>query len=1368
MKSLKSALRYLITLGFFTLFNLLVNSQENILFHDVSDGLSQRTVTCIAQDNNDFLWIGTQYGLNKFDGLNYEQFYHIESDTNSLIRNNIRALVVDKKNNFLWIGTYGGGLDRLDLTTGNFSHFNTYNGRLSDDYILDIYLDGNQILWVATEKGGINILDSKTGLRKSKVGALNIEQIKTTYITSLCGDGDRVLAGTNENGLLIINSKSGTVRQKNIDNQRIRSIVNGNSGQYFIGTDNGVFEFGSNKNNTYNFDKLKGSVILSMHLSSSGKLYIGTENNGLYVYTSNKELEEYRAENDNTLNSISGNSIWDIYEDNSGIVWLGFYLQGLNKIDALENKFQNIKKIKSAKKSFQLSLVSDIEESSDSMMIWIGTDGSGIFSYDLKEETFASYEHIWETASITSLLSDSNNNLWLATWNDGVKLYDPETRAIETIYADDNDENTLSGNCIHSMIEDRQKNVWIACFESGLDIFNLEGKKIKTISDQEILSTKIRVLIQDCYGSIILGTEESGIQIIKTDEAYNIKSSDSFLHSQSRRHYNPTINDLYIDSECNLWIGSNGGLIFKPAEQDSFRTFTTKDGLPSNMIRSIEEDDSELIWASTNQGIFSFDRKARMVKNYTKSDGLLSNEFSKESSLKSSSGNLHFGSISGVNYFCPDSIKLNTKIPKVFITNVLVSDEKVDHNNGKIVLAHNQNDIRFEFATLNFTQPEQNQFKYKLEGLDEDWQKPTNSRSSDYRNLKPGNYTFFIKGSNNDDIWNENTSSISFKIKKPFYNTLFAWLVYFLLIGMILYHFIKNLLAKQKLKADLELEHLEIEKLRELDEMKSQFFANISHEFMTPLTMIISPLKGLISQSSQNLTQNTAGTMLKNAERLETYIEQILNLAKLESKIIKLQIGKYNFNPFLKNIINNFKEAAAKKAIEIEVQLTEEPIYLFYDNSKLEQVFVNLLSNAIKYTENGGKVTVVLSIEEEYVDIRIKDTGIGISKNHIKYIFDRYYREKNENIASGTGLGLSITKQLVELHQGNISVESTESVGSTFIVKLKKGNGHFEQDQIFSNLTDVPAELENHQIEMDSLIKEPSAFISSVGESNLPVILVVEDNPDIRNFIKDSLETNYNVVLAEDGQIGYELAQKLIPDVIISDVLMPNMNGYELCKNLKQNELTSHIAIIILTVKSSEESQKVGFEIGADHYITKPFNPSLLILRIKNILSYREKLSKAAFIAKTTKPKNTETTELKSGNVINGEIAEVAEVAGVAEVAIENSEPKLSRLDEEFLNKIEAVVLDNLGNSDFSINDLTLKLGFSKSQLYRKLKALLGISANVYIRSIRLRKAAELLKQRELNVSEITYEVGFNDLQYFRTCFKKQYGVNPSEYAKNM
>ncbi len=1348
-------------------------------FFRVPKGLSQHTITSIVQDYHDFLWFGTRYGLNRYDGLRFTTYKHVAGDSTSIGHSLIRSLAVDRKGD-LWIGTLGGGLSHYLYNQDKFRNYrhDPYDATsLSDNFINDVYEDSRGDIWIGTENGGLNKLDYHTGtFVRYYANKDDPFSIADNHITAIQEDKyGNLWIGSMGNGMSLFDSKGNrfvnynlTQKENGLTSNSIRSLHLGRRGSLWVGA-LGVQEVIYEKNGRYTFrpievkdktlgDRLAKAVILSICEDRHGLLWVGTENEGLFVINlTTYDINHYTHQIQDEY-SLSGNSIWAITEDRTGTIWLGIHHKGINKVDPHEQKFQAVLQSKVTGKGLSYGLVSSFAEDKDGTL-WIGTDGGGLNHFDPERHRFRHYKNDPLTSSglssdaIVSLLMDNKNNLWVGTWNGGINIKRPGSDTFIHVKHDPGNNNSPSGNDIYDLYQDNKGQIWILAFRVGLDRLDPEtGRYYHYLSneDNSITSNYVRCILQDNRGYYWLGTEGHGLDRIRMNNSFEITEVRNYRYTAgatSGLSHN-TITSLFEDKAGNLWIGTEGGGLNKYQENDTFLVTNENKGIPGNVIYSIEEDDSGKLWISTNQGLAKYDPVSHEVEKYTKTDGLQSLEFYKASSYKTTSGTLIFGGINGFNMFHPQVLeKENENIPPVHITRFSLSNEEVkagensplDGNiivDSLICLNYDQNNFSFEFSSLNYSQTIKNQYEYKLENYDHQWQHVGNRNSAFYTNVSPGKYVFKVRASNNDNLWNMEGAQIKVIIARPWYFSNWAYTIYASVFFLILYLGRRNIINRERLKSELQMEHMELTKMQDMDALKSRFFANISHEFRTPLTLIISPLKALYLDEGGTRYKKQIKVMLRNAERLLRLINQILDLSKLESGSMKLNATEQDIVKFIHPIAYSFVNYADKQYINYKINLPQTPVIVFFEKDQLEKVLINLLSNAFKYTPEFGKIELSVRTTGNHITIGVEDTGIGIRKDQLDLIFNRYYRGGNDEF-KGTGIGLALTKELVELHKGKIEVNSTPGHGTQFTVTLPMGGEHLKPEEISSEPPEyglsADSIMELEEMGKNGLFKEREN-ISDTQENDLPLILIAEDNAEVKSFIVEFLETKYRILEAEDGLAALELAREQIPDLIITDVMMPGLDGYELCKKLKQDEKTSHVPVIMLTAKASGDSVEKGFETGTNYYVTKPFNPKLLELRIKNILRSRQLFKEQVLHNKTVNlnPKH---------------------------VAISNA-------DESFLKKIVNCVEENMSDSGFQIDDLCKHLGLSRIQLYRKLKGLIGQSGNEFIRSVRLKRAAQLIRQDQLTIAEITYQVGFNDLQYFRDCFKKQFGVKPSEYLQ--
>jgi len=732
-------------------------------------------------------------------------------------------------------------------------------------------------------------------------------------------------------------------------------------------------------------------------------------------------------------------------------------------------------------------------------------------------------------------------------------------------------------------------------------------------------------------------------------------------------------------------------------------------------------------------------------KNYTKQDGLPEFITSVSFCFKSKDGRMFINTSEGQVVFHPDNLKDDPITPLVVLSNIELFNrpgEKLIYKGflseiKEIILPYNHNDIRFDFVGLHFSSPENNRYKYILENFDNNWSDAGNQRYATYTNLDPGEYIFKVTASNKDGIWNETGTSIAVIIKPPWWQTTWAYLVYLIIVAGFLYLIWKTQLRRLRIKHEFELSKFEAQKLYEVDEIKSRFFANISHEFRTPLTLILGPSKDLMEKINDEEIKRVLGMINRNAKKLLALVNQLLDVSKLESGSMKLETEPQNIVPLIKNILFTFSSFAERKGIKIKFTFTDNEIISYIDSDKIEKIITNILSNAFKFTPEGGNVEVNISKDAKFVNIIISDTGIGIPEEKLSKIFDRFFQVDGSHTRDyeGTGLGLSLTKELIELHKGTIEVESTAGKGSVFMIRIPLGKAHLKPEEIIEKRKG--SKLAVNSTKFDSLLeldeKNYDELKSEFSEKDsLPQLLIVEDNSDVRKYVKEILKNNYSTIEAVDGEDAWTKSTMHIPDLIISDIMMPRMNGFELCAKLKNDERTSHIPVILLTAKATLQDKIEGFETGADEYLMKPFEPQELKARIKNLIEQRKRLHK------------------------------YFQKEGILDV----SQTSITSTDKKFLQKVYEIINENLSDAEFTNEMFAEKLAVSRSLLYKKLTSLTGESPRELIKRIRLYKAAELIVSRFGNLSEVAYEVGFENPAYFSEAFKKQFGVTPSHYKK--
>ena len=1346
-------------------------NQETI-FHKIQAQPSQQTITKIDQDEKGFLWVGTRHGLNRFDGREFLPFIQEPTAQTSIIDNRINDFLRDDKDNF-WLAT-NAGLAYFNQETREtvwYQHDSENPESIGSNLLMVLERDFAGNIIIGTESEGLSIFDPETKIftnyRKNQDDPFSIPSNRIRSIIE--DESGNIWVGFFDEGLALFDKSSSRFISYNGSNtgfssKSVRVLTQTDLG-IAIGSNNGISFLKYNGENRFEFKilpysqskeglLLQEATVLSVLEDNLKNIWIGTENKGLFKVDSYSRKIEQFVHSPSVGTSVSNNSIWSLFEDNTGIIWIGTYNQGLTKVDPLHRNFKSYTANPLSINRVSFNIVSSFLETPDQSGLWVGTDGGGLDYLDYSTNEIKTYRN---QGNSSSLAGDAvldmlyvDNDLWVASWEGGVSILKQNSSLFTQIKENSSNKNSLLGPDAFQLFRDSNGNVWVSVFRYGIDIYDPSGVKITSfvsdgINGKGISNLKIRCIIEPVPGEYWLGTEGDGVEILRLDKEYGILGSSFLQHAPGNDGLSHNvITDFQIAEDRTIWIATfGGGIDVLDKDKNTIRKLGLQEGLSSDVVLSLQEDQTGNIWAGTSNGLSRISKNFEILK-FDDYDGLQGPEFLKGSSYINKDGDLFFGGTNGYNRFHPDNLVTNENKPEVVINQMNLLSQNNEFlafslGNKKIQLTSDQNDFEFQFSILNYTQSTKNKSAYRLKNYDDAWIEESSNFSARYTNVPPGNYVFQVRGSNNDGLWNEEGDSVEVFIQKPFYASMVAFLVYSIVFIGLLLLLRKFTVNRERLKNELHLEQMELGKAREISEMKSQFFANISHEFRTPLALILGPLKSLIGGTYKGNPDSQFRIMARNAERLLQLINQILELSKLESGTMKLQAVKQDIVKFLKPIVFAFNSYADKESIDFEGKFPGHEIPVYFERDKMEKIVINLISNAFKYSTDSGKIIFSMEEDHDHVILKVSDSGLGIPEDQLNHIFERFYQVDEKN-RKGTGIGLALTKELVELQKGEISVESVVDEGTTFSVYFKKGSSHLDDDEILvEKIYSVEEEIEYEETNLTDIDAVDPEEITETNETNpeeLPVILIAEDNEDMRSFVSEHLVAHFKILEAEDGAKAKDLAFENIPDVIVTDVMMPELTGYELCEVIKKDERTSHIPVVLLTAKASSESTEMGFEMGADYYITKPFNPKLLELRIKNILKTRDKIRD--------------------------------QLMNDSGVSLEPKVFNVGSKDQEFLNKIMEVVEEHYSNSLFGIDDLCQELGMSRTKLYRKLKGLIGQSANEFIRSFRLKRAAQILKQQEMTISEVTYLVGFNDLQYFRYCFKEQFGMNPSEYAQSV
>jgi signal transduction histidine kinase/ligand-binding sensor domain-containing protein/DNA-binding response OmpR family regulator len=1329
----------------------------------VEQGLSDGFVENIMQDNKGFIWVATRDGLNKYDGYEFTTYRHDSDNPQSLPNNYINCMHQDNNGN-IWIGTNGGGVclyiykddkftrhpEGLDLSTntgGNviwkilqdeqgviwiatqggfycydplkkqtriFSPNSLIPNTISDYAIKDFTFDSRNNIWIATEKQGLNMYDPYTNeFQHYKSIPGNPLSISGNELTAISNEkSNRIWLGTNNKGISCIDLNTQKVAFVELVRD-INKIIN----NYYVS---------------------------SLVVDKYDNLWISTLNNGLIVYNLTHNTYQHYKRGD-VHGGLSSNSVSAVLFDRNEIVWLGYMSAGISKAAIDQVNFKVYRNIPYYSQSLSYDKVQCFVEDPEGNL-WIGTDGGGLNHYNRKNNSFHVYRYDPSGVGLSSdfinhLSYDNKGRLWIATFGGGLNLLDTKTGKFKHYRNIPDDDTSISSNYLnHLMFDEEDEMLWICTFWGGLN--QLDLKTGKFIRNSERTGDQLHLNSLYPNGVIKTGPNEYWVSSYGQGVFHILDGvTNRYIHDE----HNPSslssnhINVLYNDSNGNIWAGTFTGLNLFDPSTGSFIRYSVKIGMPNNMIYSIEEDQNGNLWLGTNRGLVCINPKeGKLIRVFDYLDGLQGDQFVKQASIHTSDGMFFFGGIDGFTMFDPLVISTNKVVPKVVLTGFQIFNRPQSPNNPlsplreninvvkEIILKHKHQVFSLEFAALNFIIPEKNQYAYRLVGFDKEWNYIGNRRMATYTNLSAGVYVFQVKASNNDGIWGEETDMVRIRVMPPFWNTSLAKLFYLLLGFGLIYMYRNFIRSKERIRSRMKMEMYKAKRSHELDVLKLNFFTNVSHEFKTPLALISAPVEKLLKEESDDKKKNTLQLVKRNADRLNRLITQIMDLRRIDNGTHKNDYSYEDVIKYLSEITNSFEEATLNKNIRLDFDSSHSSLFAWFQFDNVEKIFYNLLSNAIKYTEPKGKVTVFVDKlnknhesnplkDIDALKIIVKDSGIGMDEKEIPNIFKMFYQIQHSGVArhEGAGVGLALTKELVELQDGKIIVESKQGKGSVFTVYLP--------------IKPEPLHVKNNGKNISPMDKDEEPGDELVG--GLPILLVIEDNQDMRSFLSDVFSESMQVHVAIDGIDGWKKAIEIIPDFIICDVMMPKRDGMELTRMIKTDPRTSHIPLILLTARSSDTFKLEGIENGADDFISKPFNIEILKSKVNKLIDSRNKLRE-----RYTKTLMLEPTQIE-----------------------------ITSVDEKFLMKVMSVVEKNISNSEFTVASFSDEMGISRVHLYRKLHALTGLSPNEFIRSFRLKRAAQLLKESQRTISEVCYDVGYNDPVYFSKSFKDYFGILPSE-----
>jgi signal transduction histidine kinase/DNA-binding response OmpR family regulator/streptogramin lyase len=1335
---------------FIILIPVIISAQDHQLFFESlspEKGFSAPLIRGVLQDKEGYLWFGALNGLYRYDGFTLKPYVYRPEHGATITKGYVNVIYEDSRNNF-WVGT-SSGLNRLDRSTGDFEQFiPDSSGYTLNNYIWSLFEDSKGVLWVGTM--GLYTRDDKSGKLKPMVFPKGMEKLNNISFQSIAEDKNGTLWFGTTIGLfkfdrnlnlfipVLIDPDEHKLTEKNWNtgNYSMPCMHKDNSGIIWIGTYGGrILKLDPVKESITDYmltDPItsKPVAIQSIAEENEEQFWLGTFS-GLILFErrSGKILAHYKYK-ENAEKGLTDDQIISVLKDKSGTLWAATLMGGLNRVNRTTFPFNKIVKEGLMKdKSHSLVPYNDFYVSR-SGSLFFGTYECVI---EIKPDLKTTLRHP-PFKPVNVIMEDSRGNQWIGLkqiGGGGILLKD-QAGKLHTIL-DSLGEPFVKE--VHCLYESSKGNIY---FGTESYLFEIDPDKM---SCNLIFQAKSRIYSfgEDPDGNLLIGTLLGGLLTFDQEMKVLLRSFTS-IETDRTSLIDNSILGIYEDKKQRIWILSTVGFcLFDPAA-GTFKRFHNEQEMEHAAVMCVTEDDEGRLWFGTTNGITMFDPEKEIIRNYDQDYGMAEGY---HYAAGKADGKIFIKAKPGVTYFAPEEVMDNPFIPPVKITELRVFD-KIYPAGKEVVLAYEENYISFEFAALSFISPERNLYAYKMEGIDKDWVYPKGRRYAAYTSLKPGRYSFKVKASNNDGVWNERETVLSIIILPPWWQTYWAYTFYLLAVLLLVYGWRRYDLKRQNLKYQLQTEQEYSEKQKELSEMKSRFFTNISHEFRTPLTLIIGPADEIISGKSGESVKH-ASMIKKNALRLLRLINQLLDISKLDEKKFNLQASYGDLVVFVRGMVMIFESFAETKDITLTVKAGKESIFGYFDKEKLEKILINIISNAFKFTPEGGKIDVSLSESNGVSIIKIKDTGIGISENELPKLFDRFYQVDNSQTREygGTGIGLSLTRELIELHKGEISVESRQGEWTEFTVRLPIDRNSFRNDEVVepeevnfitSRGTDLNIQEQVQFSTGEPLLADPHipGHLPAAGDNEEKmVILIVEDNADVREYIKDILGTEFIIEEASNGEQAVRKAEKIIPDLIVSDVMMPKMDGYQMTRILKNNEKTNHIPIILLTAKTERGSKFEGLETGADDYLTKPFDNIELQIRIRNLINMRRTLQE--------------------------------KFSGKIKVSLIEAVKKLNPLDANFINRINEVLTIKMADEKFSIEEFSEEMGMSRIQMHRKLKAITGKNSSRYLRSFRLSAAKSMIEEQKGNISEIAYSVGFSSPVYFSKCFKDEFGYTPSD-----
>lgn len=1330
-----------------------------------NNGLSQFDISDIIQDSYGFIWIATYDGLNCYDGINNRYYRHQPDSPASISHNRIRTLFFDDTTKRLWIGTEGGGVNIFNYETAHFEHYylgSSKDSGLLENEITDICANDSLSIWISTPNA-VFLVDRQ--IREDRLNVLQTLRLEpdqvSRKIATACSNtmylalNNSVLVYRKQNGVF------GFVKECVFSRKQVlNEIYTDHKGNVWVITKGGILRAKVEHVNTEVKDRIvekcwggmefepfefssdtgvsSNDMFTAICQQRDGRYYVAVRDHGMFAWDGDTSPIHGIPIGLSKKNYAAENYIRTLFIDYSGTLWMGTTSRGIAYIDLNQKDFISLPFFPRPGSSESVLITQLLIDSGD--RLWVGTQEEGLSVIDTKTQALISTDH--SVNRILSIYETRKNDIWVAAdgnvyqatlSDDGIKIF-----PIETICKLPSEYHQIGYPL--SIAEDKTGNLWIGG-RRGIVAFDPETGKLL---HYETYGYQYHIrLIDDLKKNWIwVCTQRNGIILFDLDAENGVRRRVFEHHYQEENSLTSnTVWALLHTTSDEIYVGMDAGLNRLDPESGSVKRLSDS-RIGSLRVVSITEDSRKCLWLNTSQGLFRFDPETEQIRIYNSTDGLLSNSLT-ASTILSEDNRIYLGTNEGINYFNPDSLSDNDIEPRVYITGFRLFNRPVsplERINGRIILeksileaerielSHSQNTIAFDFASFSFNNPPKNEFQYRLEGFDKDWQHVTYPiRTATYANLSPGEYVFQLRGSNNDGIFNRTVREVKVRIYPAPWASWWAYSLYVLFGLAVIYSVLRYAKERQNLRHKVMIDRIQHQAEQAANENKIRFYVNITHELRTPLSLIIAPLEQLEKIGGMSLhAQELIRTMKRNSQRMIELINQFLDLRKIDSQNLPLLVSYCDLVAVVRAVTERFALIARQKNIRFRFKMDEPTAFGYLDREKITKVVSNILSNAFKFTPEGGEIILDLSSDRENYTITVTDTGCGIPPEHQHRIFERFY-QVSQNSSSGTGIGLELVKRLVELHKGNICLQSREGVGTTITVSIPftseiyadSEKEHTENISIETSDTKgrkaLPENLRSNYLSVSDTMKE------------LPIVLVVEDDDDMRNYICSLIRNRYDVWEARNGAEGLKIAMETVPDLIVTDVMMPEIDGIELCRRIKHDFRISHIPVIMLTAKNGELE---GLGAGAIDYISKPFSPSAFCLKLANNLSYRPKHKLGQSVEKSYQQHISEFTEER---------------------------------ERMFLEKAYSIVVANIDNDRFGIDQLTAELNISRAQLHRKLTALTGKSTSIFIRNIRLDRARQMLQTGKYTITEVLYSVGYNSPSYFSKTYKERYGEMPSE-----